>query len=427
MPLPSPIAEDGGPAPWRRTGRDALSLALIDARNRTLAWLAHLQEASTPSTASAVPPQPDGAVEDGFRRVLWLCGRAAWFADAWIGRNTQRSRGLQADPSPTRLATEPVAGDRWWGASAADDPLGVPERLEPDLPSAEATRAVMLSSLETTLELLDKARDDAAGLYFFRLALWHEDQIAERLAIEAQRAAWSGLGEPPPIWTARDPICLPEGQVWIGAPAEGFATDVERGRHALRLPAFEIDAQPVTWRQFAEFVEDGGYDREDLWHPEGWRWLRALAVSEGRRGPRDVEQIGAAGGGMVSRRCFDRVLRVAGGEPVVHASWWEADAWCRWAGRRLPDEAEWEQAARVARPGGFRWGEVLEWAANRLHPYPGYQPGPWREAFEPFFGRARVLRGATWLVHPRQHDPLSRQFALPEQDRRFVGFRSCAA
>ena len=77
------------------------------------------------------------------------------------------------------------------------------------------------------------------------------------------------------LLTIRPAISLPEGQVWIGAPAEGFATDVERGRHALRLPAFEIDAQPVTWRQYAEFVEDGGYDREDLWHPEGWRWLRA--------------------------------------------------------------------------------------------------------------------------------------------------------
>jgi iron(II)-dependent oxidoreductase len=167
------------------------------------------------------------------------------------------------------------------------------------------------------------------------------------------------------------------------------------------VPEFEIDAQPVSWSQYIEFVDDGGYDRPELWHTDGWAWLQAQDATGGRRGPRHVDQIGVArfgGAGAVLQMRFGQPVRVAGHHPVTHCSWWEADAWCRWAGRRLPDEAEWELAAHVAVRRGFRWGEVHEWTASRLQPYPGFSPDPWADYSMPHFGQAQADQVVV-LVH----------------------------
>src|SRR5690606_16421945 len=140
----------------------------------------------------------------------------------------------------------------------------------------------------------------------------------------------------------------------MGSPAsKGFVFDNEQAQHEVSVPEFEIDAQPVSWAQFVEFVDDGAYDRPELWAPEGWNWLQATAASEGRRGPRYVEQIGVASGAVMQTR-FGKPMRMLGNQPAMHMSWWEADAWCRWAGRRLPAEVEWEVAAHTAARRGFR-------------------------------------------------------------------------
>ena len=111
-------------------------------------------------------------------------------------------------------------------------------------------------------------------------------------------------------------------------------------------------------------------------------------------------------------------------------SWWEADAWTRWAGRRLPTEVEWEVAATRAASRGFRWGDVHEWTAGTLRPWTGYAPDPWTRHgdfdAEPLFGQARVLRGAAFIARPRMRWPQRRGFALPGRDDLFTGFRSCA-
>jgi EgtB-related family protein len=193
----------------------------------------------------------------------------------------------------------------------------------------------------------------------------------------------------------------------------------------VEVPEFEIDAQPVTWAQFVEFVDDGGYDRAELWQPQGWDWLQAKARDEGRRGPRHVEQIGVASGAVLQTR-FGRATRMAGSQPAMHVSWWEADAWARWAGRRLPAEVEWELAAHTLTHRGFRWGDVHEWVAGTLRPWPGFSPDPWAEYSVPWFGQARVLRGASFATRARMKHPKFRGFALPGRDDSFVGFRSCA-
>ena len=173
------------------------------------------------------------------------------------------------------------------------------------------------------------------------------------------------------------------------------------------MPAFEIDAQPVTWSQFAEFVDDGGYDRVGLWRPEGAEWLARQA--EGRRAPRHVEHIGVAHqgmGGAVTQRRFGRTVRLAGQRSAVHVNWWEADAWARWAGRRLATEVEWEIAARASAHHGFRWGDVHEWTANILRPWPGFRPDPW--------SAGTALRPATGLRPcPRAARRLDRHARAP--------------
>ena len=134
----------------------------------------------------------------------------------------------------------------------------------------------------------------------------------------------------------------------VGSEGAGFAYDNERPAHDEALPEFEIDAQAVSWAQYTEFVEDGGYDEPRWWSVDGWAWVQA----GGRRSPRHVDQMRQ---GVLQQR-FGRLTRVPLSQAALHLSWYEADAWCRWAGRRLPTEVEWEHAARTGESRGFRWG-----------------------------------------------------------------------
>ena len=123
---------------------------------------------------------------------------------------------------------------------------------------------------------------------------------------------------------------------------------------------------------------------------------------------------------------FGRARRMSGGQCVTHVTWWEADAWARWAGRRLPAEVEWEVAAHVALRRGFYWGDVWEWTASTFRPYPGFQPGPWADYSQAAFGTHKVLRGASFATPMRLRSPKFRHFALPSEDATFCGFRTCA-
>lgn len=401
----------------RRADRERLSLALMDARNYTLQVLARFEQALGPELA--VPQAPDTVPP------LWLAGHAAWFAEYWIGRNPQRGLGPRCPADAIRIGSVEPDADRWFDPTAA--PPG--QRWEPGLPPLDHLKAFLLDTLETTLELLEKAGDGDDALYFFRLALFHEDWRGEQLAALAQT-----VGVPLGIALApgaqpRPPLVLPATRWTLGWSDGSFALDAERGAETVPVPEFEIDAQPVAWAQYVEFIDDSGYDRPEFWHPQGWEWLQREADREGRRGPRHVEQIGVASGAVL-QNLFGRPTRMGGSQPVLHASWWEADAWARWAGRRLPTEAEWEIAAQAGSRRGFRWGEVREWTAGTLRPWPGYQPAAWSRHAEletqPLFGVARVQRGASFATRARMKHPRARWWALPERDDGFVGFRTCA-
>lgn len=427
FPLEPPHAIDS-PA-MRMAGKDLLSLALIDARNHTLHLLSRYEEALD-SPALAVPHRPG---EPGVLPPLWLAGHIGWFAEWWVARNTQRAFGIDCPQRPTRLASIDPAADGWWDPRhwQGSDPAQPDARWSTQAPDAAVVRGYLLDTLEGTLELLDRAAETDAGLYFYRLALFHEDLRGEQLIVMGQT-----LGLPiglalPAVPAARAPVSLPATRWRMGLADAGFAPAQELGQDELLVPEFEIDAQPVTWQQYVEFVDDGGYDRTELWRPGGIEWL--AQQPEGRRAPRHVEQLGVARngtGGAVLQRRFGQAVRVAGHQSAVHLSWWEADAWARWAGRRLATEAEWEVAAHTASRLGFRWGDVQEWMAGTLRPWDGYRADPWSAGTEhdpqPAFGQARVLRGSSFASRARMRSPRRRGFALPARDDGFFGFRTCA-
>jgi iron(II)-dependent oxidoreductase len=209
---------------------------------------------------------------------------------------------------------------------------------------------------------------------------------------------WDRHFEYPPVQeTPRVPgsIRIEAGSYEIGALAEGFAYDNERPRHAVELEAFEIDCFPVTNGAYTEFVEETGAEPPMYWEREWDGWVHTA-----RRGREAVDP----------------------DAPVVHVSWHEADAFARWAGKRLPTEHEWEAAA--ARLDGV--GAVWEWTASDFLAYPGFEAFPYREYSEVFFGdEYKVLRGASWATHPSVARPSFRNWDLPRRRQIFSGLR-CA-
>ena len=187
----------------------------------------------------------------------------------------------------------------------------------------------------------------------------------------------AGLGGPRtedlwPIWPSRvrrEPLWFGAQRVSLGTPRGGFVPDNERWAHDEPVPEFEIDAQPVQWSQYVEFVDDGGYDEPRWWGQAGWAWLER----QQRRAPplcwsRRARAVLAQRAGQLQR--------VASAQAVAHVSWHEADAWCRWASRRLPTEPEWEIAATTGVSRGFVWGDVHEWMAGRATRWSDEPPSP---------------------------------------------------
>lgn len=388
----------------RRSGRDLLSLALIDSRNCTLHRFAVYEPMlEVPQSPELNPP-------------LWELGHVGWFQEYWIGRNVERHRGVAVDRTRPRLASiEPHADALYDSAHVPHD-----ERWHLDLPDAAATRAYLVETLESTLDLLAHTPETDDALYFFRLALFHEDMHAEAFAYMAQTLGLPMPELPWPIPVAPRPaVGVPATRWQLGSEhGNGFVFDNEKWAHERHLPEFEIDAQPVTWAQYIEFIEDGGYDEPLWWSADGWAWVQA----SGRRAPRHVEQV--RHGVLVQRG--DGLVRAALNTPVMHVNWHEAQAWCRWAGRRLPTEAEWEVAASTGARRGFRWGDVWEWTANRFEPYAGFEPDPYADYSQPWFDTHRVLRGGSFATRPRMKHAKYRNFYRPERDDIFCGFRSCA-
>jgi iron(II)-dependent oxidoreductase len=409
----------------RYAGKELLSLALMDARNRTLqrfTQMEHAQRASLEATGASLAPSAL------FNPPEWQLGFIGWFAEWWIGRNMQRHRGRHVQSLGTRLASIESQADAVWRPGVSNRAA----RWSTPLPSAQEIRAYLLESLETALELLALSEENDDALYVYRLALFHEDWQCEVLAQMAQHWGWEIEAAYPPAMQAREALWLPATRWSLGHADQGFAFSQERAQHPVNVPEFEIDAQPVSWGQYMEFVQDGGYDERRHWHEQGWAWLQRMQLGgDGRNAPRYVEQIGGSTGAVIQTR-FGQNRRMLPSQPVVHVSWFEADAYARWAGRRLPTEEEWEVAAHSGVRRGFAWGQVWEWCSHRFEAYPGYVCDPGQEHVEAWLKDSgqnlarRVLRGASFVTAGRLHHPKHRRAAWPEHDTGFVGFRTCA-
>jgi len=291
-------------------------------------------------------------------------------------------------------------------------------RWQLPLPGVAALRESLEDGLHRSLNLLQEGGDTDDALYFFRLVLAHEDMhheaalyMAQALGLPGAPAGW----QPRPLVADRVALCLdaaPFEQGWRGA---GFAFDNELGAHTAPVPSSLIDSRVLRWDEYLPFAEAGGYEQARWWSPAGLAWLQGTGLRAPRylRGTPWQVQVG------------DRWQALDMSLPACHLSAFEAEAWCAWAGRRLPTEGEWERAA-VQAGSAFAWGDVWEWTASPFEPYAGFVAHPYQDYSAPWFGSRRVLRGASFGTQPRLHHARYRNFFTPDRNDIFAGFRSCA-
>lgn len=413
------------------------------ARRRTLALAQDLtgEQLLGPRLAIVNPP-------------LWEIGHLGWFQEHWC----LRYRGERA-PGMSQLS----------GADALYDSAAVPHatRWDLPLPDIDSTLDYLERVLAQVLERIAREGPTEHVRYFAQLAAFHEEMHCEAVTYTRQTLGYAAP-RTGPVKPALDAGPYPGdaeiagGEFELGAMPGGtaFVFDNEKWAHAVRLPAFAIARAAVTNAEFSAFVDDHGYRRRELWSEPGWHW-RERAEAENPVYWRNE-------GGAWVMRCYDRWVPLRPHAAVVHVNWFEAEAWCRWAKRRLPTEAEWEAAAASAPAADgkrtYPWGEtppspehanlyggtgetvdvaafpegdsargcrqmfgnVWEWTADWFEPYPGYVRDPYKEYSEPWFGDHKVLRGGCFATSPGLLRNTWRNFYTPDRRDVFAGFRTCA-
>jgi iron(II)-dependent oxidoreductase len=293
--------------------------------------------------------------------------------------------------------------------------------------------------------------------FVYGMLVQHEHQHVETMLQTLQlREAPYPLDEPAARAgrVVEGEILVEGGTFVMGTDDEPWAYDNERRAHEVELAPFRIDSVPVTNAAFTEFVESGGYGDERLWQPAGWAFRTEQSLQHPGFWRRE--------NGGWSRRRFGHWEPVPADEPVQHVCWYEADAYARWAGQRLPTEAEWERAASSGLGRRYPWGDefdgeanlagdrfapaavgsypegagvdgveqllgdVWEWTASDFSAYPGFEAFPYDEYSKVFFGSDfKVLRGGSWATHPLAVRSTFRNWDFPIRRQLFAGFR-CA-
>ena len=384
----------------RHSGKADLEHALLDARERTSRMLADL-----------APGQWQVPYHPGINPPRWEFGHVAWFGEWWVLREAHWNAGGEiVVQHPSMLA----GTDAWFDSAR----IGHADRWTLDFAPLAELRDYAQAVLDGVRVKLRDA--DAHTLYAIRLALFHEDMHGEALAHMRQTLDYPAPTTPgiPALQGMDDDARIPAGPFVRGSRCDdGFVFDNEKWANSTELPESVISRHCVSNARFAEFVEGGGYREPRWWSDEGRAWLKEAGIRQPRRWRKS--------GNAWTQRWFGRFERLQLDRPVCHVNAYEADAWCRWAGRRLPGEAEWERAATLDL---IDWGaSVWEWTADPFAPYPGFAADAYRDYSQPWFHTHRSVRGGSFVTQPRMRHPRYRNFYLPHRDDIFVGFRSCAA
>jgi ergothioneine biosynthesis protein EgtB len=384
---------------------------------------------------ATLQPMPDASP------AKWHLGHTSWFFETFVLRDHK------ADYRPFEPAWAYLFNSYYEGEGPRHPRARRGMLSRPALDAIKAYRSHVDAAVADALALLPHP-----ALERVELGLQHEQQHQE-LMLTDLLAAFAENPLRPAVWERRPPapapapgpiagIARPGGVAEIGASgANGaaFAFDCERPRHQILLRPHELADRPVTNAEWVRFIDDGGYSNPAYWLSDGWDWVRANAIDSPLYWSRE--------GDKWQRFGLDGLQPVDPAEPVCHVAYYEADAFARWAGVRLPTEKEWEVAAagidpaggnQLDGPGAVRprpapaggglvqmFGDVWEWTASAFSPYPGFRPenGAVGEYNGKFMANQFVLRGGSCAT-PRGHVRASyRNFFYPHQRWQFCGLR----
>lgn len=416
-----------------------LTAALLDARSRTLALVEGLDEG-----------QLMGPILPTVNPLRWEIAHVAYFHELWVLRHLG--------------GREPIRKD----ADALFDSISIPheQRWQLPLPCFGDTFAYMHDVLQAELEQLSWLELDDWTRYFYLLALFHEDMHGEAFTYVRQTLGYPRPGfmrenerEASSVAPGRADVEIEGGTFLLGAERDdAFRLDNEKWAHEVTVAPFRIARYAVSNEDYLEFVEADGYRQERYWSVAGWQWRHERRLEHPIYWKKDS--------GQWYVRQFDQWNPLVPAHAVIHVSWYEAEAFCNWAERRLPTEAEWEFTAACG-PNGkakkkFPWGDdwreghanldgsnsgplevnafsqgdsafacrqmignVWEWTASVFSPYPGFSPDCYTEYSRPSFGQTRVLRGGAWTTRGRMLRNTWRNYYGADRNDVFAGFRTC--
>jgi len=400
----------------RQAKAKELTAALQELRTHTLGAFRAYERANR----LHIPYQPE------LNPPLWELGHIAWFQEYWIARNVQRSEGVAMQLGLAKKESLFDNADQWYDSAKVQHDT----RWDQDIASSSSCLTYAAQTLEQTLKLLHDETEDSRALYFYWLVLQHEAMHLEASAYMAQALAipfemmWvsprsnstasryahahpcvdadaktnanaqASAHEP---WSHKTTTRLPAQSWTLGSATGQFCFDNELAARPVALNTFEIDLEPVCWAQYMSFI-----------------------ATTGHRLPLYVRQAGSS----FDIQTFGVWAPMNMQDPAVHLSWDDAQAYCAWAQRRLPTEAEWDCAARTTP--NFNWGEVWEWTQDTFEPFDGFVVHPYVEYSAPWFGTRKVLRGAARVTHPMLRHVQYRNFFTPERRDIYSGFRTCA-